>query len=503
MMAMMYQMKSSIVRFSRRYPLASTTLPAWVGGVLLLAAFIANQVTAVLAAALAFLVAGLLVIGLSTLRGEVAAQRWHYPLLAAAAAVGLVLLPAAGTWQTWLALAGLVLLPLVASKRMPPFTGRTAALYAGLTIGAALVGVIAARFPAVHLDSIILGLGLLLAGHGSALLASGEQPAAESKPESTTKSTSDTLPKKLRQASSEELVELTTRIHVTVDGLVRAAQAINDVTEQQSDGATEQADMIRMTNKMLNDFLRLSEEISEQTRRMTQAAQETAEISEQGQVAIRQAIESMDHIRHQVNAIGMTIVTLAQLTRRIDEIITSVSEIATQSNLLALNASIEAARAGQHGRGFAVVADEVRSLSAQSTRAAYQVRAILAEIQSAVKQTVKTTETGMHEVDAGVSVTQQTDEIIIQLVKHVNASNEAVRAIYDVMRRQATGLEEISIHMERIDLITRQNLASTRMVATVSTNLTRLADDLQLVVKTTQSDAEFSSTPDEQLSEQV
>jgi methyl-accepting chemotaxis protein len=267
---------------------------------------------------------------------------------------------------------------------------------------------------------------------------------------------------------------------------VRAAQAINDVTEQQSEGANEQVDVLKLTNTMMDDFLKLSEQVNQQARAMTETSQQTSEVSEDGQTAIRQAITGMDQIREQVNAIGTTIVTLAQLTRRIDEIITSVSEVATQSNLLALNASIEAARAGAHGRGFAVVADEVRALSLQSTNAARQVRDILAEIQAAVRQTVSATEAGMQQVDAGAEVTRQADHIMQQLAENVAASNQGVRAIYEVIRQQAQGLEEIAISMERVDRITQQNLTSTRMITTVSTNLTRLADELQEAVQSGQ-----------------
>lgn len=280
----------------------------------------------------------------------------------------------------------------------------------------------------------------------------------------------------------EDAHEVEMQMHVTVDGLVRSVQAINEATHQQSSSAGEQSDVIKLTNNLLEDFLSLSERISGQALNVTKTAQTTEEISEQGQVAISQAIVGMDELRQQVAAIGKTIVTLATLTQRIDEIINSVSEIATQSNLLALNASIEAARAGVHGRGFAVVADEVRSLAQQSTEAAAQVRAILAEIQNAMKETIRATEVGMDGVNDGVSRTQEANEVIVQLSESVTASNLAVRDIYEVIRQQAQGLEEISISMDRIQMITQNTMASTRAVEAVSTNLTRLAADLQTAV---------------------
>lgn len=283
----------------------------------------------------------------------------------------------------------------------------------------------------------------------------------------------------------DSLAAIATRMGVTVDGLVRATQAINEVTTNQSHSAEEQASMIGSTNEMLDKFIEFSEQISQQARTITHSAQQAAEISENGQHALEQSLHSMGDIREQVQAIGATIVTLAKLTRRIDEIISSVSEIATQSNLLALNASIEAARAGTHGRGFSVVADEVRSLAQQSTQSAGQVRHILSEIQNAMKETVRATQTGLDNVEAGVVRTREANEVIVKLASSVRESRDAMSNIYRVIRTQAEGMEEIAIKMDRIQRINHDSLASTRTVETVSSNLTRLANDLQIAVSMT------------------
>jgi methyl-accepting chemotaxis protein len=275
---------------------------------------------------------------------------------------------------------------------------------------------------------------------------------------------------------------LSTRIGVTVDGLVRATYAMNAVTTEQSSSAEEQAAVIQLTNRLLDEFLLLSERISQQARTITQVAEQSAEISAVGQTAMQQSIGSMDDIRVQVEAIGTKIATLARFTRRIDEIITSVSEIATQSNLLALNASIEAARAGVHGRGFAVVADEVRSLSQQSTQAAGQIRAILVEIQKAMRETVRATESGVTNVTSGVARTQEAYDVMTRLANSVNRSRDSVREIYQVIQQQSSGMEEIAINIERIERLIGQSLASTRTVETVSANLNRLASDLQTTI---------------------
>ncbi len=295
----------------------------------------------------------------------------------------------------------------------------------------------------------------------------------------------ETAPPTATELPQETITAITTRMGVTVDGLVRASHAIDEVTQQQSTQAKEQSTVIRSANSMLDSFLQLSEQISTDARHVSQRAQTATDISATGRTAIQQSLASMSDIQTQVEAIASAIVTLARLTGRIDTIISSVSEIATQSNLLALNASIEAARAGAQGRGFAVVADEVRALAKQSTASAKQVRDILGEIQKAMKETVAATQKGMKNVQTGMERTHTANDVITQLSTNVQASRDAVSNIYQIIRQQADGIEEIAINIDRIQRMTEQSVVSTRTVESVSANLSRLANDLQHTVSDT------------------
>lgn len=366
----------------------------------------------------------------------------------------------------WMAMVTVALIHIVLVSQVAP--GRALLLAAGHVVGPLVA--FAIRWwsfePGLTSEHVVLGLGLLIVGQPVIIFLFGggtsayrvDQPVPSAQPDSDS---------------------LSMQIRVTADGLARAIQAINEVTSQQANGAAEQASEISKTNDLLDNFLKLSDQIREQARSVTLMAGNTAEFSQKGRSAIEQAIAGMNEIRTQVTAIAQTIIKLGQLTRRIDEIILSVSEIATQSNLLALNASIEAARAGTHGRGFAVVADEVRSLSQQSTSAAKQVRGILNEIQRAMRDTIEATQVGTQGVDVGVTLTQEANDVMIHLSSSVSDSYRSVKAIYDVIRQQMDDLEQIAIGMERIERITQQNVTSTRMVETVSTNLTRLSAELQ------------------------
>ncbi len=384
-------------------------------------------------------------------------------LLSVITGFGLLFFTIYEAWWMALVAVALLLVGLVAG------TSAERALLLGLGHLLAVMAAVVIRWwtlAPLTTEHLLLGIGLLVLGQGALVFLM--PPGAAHTPRRTA-----------RTVTQADQRQLTMQLRVTADGLVRAIQAINEVTMQQSTGAAEQSGAVIRTNELLDTFLELSEKIREQARSVTLMAGNTAEFSEKGRAAIQNAIHGMGDIRAQVSAIAETIIRLSQLTQRIDEIIMSVSEIATQSNLLALNASIEAARAGIHGRGFAVVADEVRSLSQQSTAAARQVRGILGEIQDAMKNTVEATQVGMQGVDNGMAVTQQVDEVMGHLAQSVGDSYKSVRAIYEVIRQQMDDLEHITISMERIERINQQNLASTRMVETVSANLTRLSAELQ------------------------
>lgn len=283
-------------------------------------------------------------------------------------------------------------------------------------------------------------------------------------------------------ASATQPESINAHLTQTVQMLARALDSINRVTTQQAAGARQQVEVIERTNTLLTNFVDLSGRVQEQTRTLNTSARQAAESSESGSAAINQAMSGMIDIRKRVLAIADTIKTLAQFARRIDAIIGSVGEIATQSNLLAVNASIEAARAGVHGRGFAIVADEVRSLSHQSTQSAGQVRAILEEIQTVMKQAIRATEDGLSAVEEGLSVAGQADLVMSQLADNVGSAQRAVHQVYEIIRQQVDGLDEITIGIERVERVTHANLESTQSVETIAGELTRLTGDLQTAI---------------------
>jgi methyl-accepting chemotaxis protein len=257
-----------------------------------------------------------------------------------------------------------------------------------------------------------------------------------------------------------------------------SAAALRQTVAQQTVSVQEQLALAEQTNKLLGQFMATGEQMQTQSRTMNQTTREASNNVTSGGLALQQVMDEMGGIREKVMTVAQTIRTLAQFAQRIDNIIGSVSEIATQSNLLAINASIEAARAGIHGRGFAVVADEVRSLSHQSTQAAGQVRAILEEIQAAMKQAIHATDEGLEQVALGVGVATEADSLMHDLMEQVTAAQQAVTSVHDIIRQQVDGLDEMSIGVERMERVAHNTLLQTQTITQISQQLLQLADDL-------------------------
>jgi methyl-accepting chemotaxis protein len=261
---------------------------------------------------------------------------------------------------------------------------------------------------------------------------------------------------------SDRLRTMLSEVGASASNLNSAAAEILAATTQQAAGASEQSAAISQTTTTVDEVKTISEQASMRAQEVASSSQKTVEVARNGQRAVQETIQSMALIKEQVELIAENILTLSNQTQQIGEIIAAVNEIASQSNMLALNASVEAARAGEHGKGFAVVATEVRSLAEQSRQATSQVKAILSEIQKATNTTVMVTEEGTKGVDRGVQLAAQTREAIEQLSSVISESAQIATQVVVGGQQQQTGIEQIALAMQNINQATVQSLASTR-----------------------------------------
>ncbi|WP_310452205.1 methyl-accepting chemotaxis protein [Sulfuritalea sp.] len=280
----------------------------------------------------------------------------------------------------------------------------------------------------------------------------------------------------------KNLREMNREIGEGVSVLTTSASEILAGTTQVAAGATETATAMSETATTVEEVKQTATLANQKAKLVAEAAQKAAQVSQGGRKAVEDTTEGMQRIREQMEQIAESIVRLAEQGQAIGEIIATVNDLSEQSNLLAVNASIEAAKAGEQGKGFAVVAQEVKSLAEQSKQATAQVRTILGDIQKATSGAVLSTEQGTKAVEAGVRQSKDAGEAIRQLTESMAESAQAANQIAVSAQQQLAGMDQLAQATENIKLATTQNLESTRQAETAARNLHGLGQKLEQLV---------------------
>ena len=283
--------------------------------------------------------------------------------------------------------------------------------------------------------------------------------------------------------TTASLQAMTRQVREEAGNLSAASVEILAATTQQASGSSEQSAAISETTTTVEEVKAIAEQAVARSQEVANAAQRTIDISRTGREAVHNSIGSMAQIKARVEGIAENILALSEQTQQIGEITASVSDIASQSNMLALNASVEAARAGEHGKGFAVVAAEVRNLAEQSRQATVQVKAILSDIQNGINATVMATEEGTKVVDDGERLMAKTSDVIDQLGHVIDESAQAASQVVAGGQQQASGIEQIALAMQSINQAMVQSMASTRQTEKAAQDLNEVATRLNEMVK--------------------
>jgi methyl-accepting chemotaxis protein len=278
------------------------------------------------------------------------------------------------------------------------------------------------------------------------------------------------------------LAEMTYQIREAAATVITASAEILAVATQQASTAEEQAAAVAQISTTIDEVKTIVEQSFSKAQAVAEQAQHTRDISQGGQQAVTDTADSMEQIKTRVEGIAQNILALSEQTQQIGKITATVNDIAAQSNLLALNASVEAARVGEQGKGFAVVAAEMRNLAEQSKQATAQVNGILSEIQKATNVAVMATEEGTKRVDAGTKLTRQTGQTIQQLAHSITENANAAQQIVASSHQQTTGIEQIALAMENIHQATLQNKALTHQTQKTAQGLSNIAQQMEKLV---------------------
>jgi methyl-accepting chemotaxis protein len=283
------------------------------------------------------------------------------------------------------------------------------------------------------------------------------------------------------KAMVENLRQTTKEITEGVGVLASTSAEILATTTQVATGAAETSSAVSETTATLEEVKQTAQMASQKARNVADSAQKANQTSQAGRKAVEDSIQGMQRIQEQMESIAGSIVRLSEQGQAIGEIIATVNDLAEQSNLLAVNAAIEAAKAGEQGKGFAVVAQEVKSLAEQSRQATAQVRTILGDIQKATGAAVLATEQGNKAVEAGVKQTAEAGDSIRLLADSVNEAAQAAMQIAASSQQQMVGMDQVALAMENIKQASLQNVAGTRQAEGAAQNLHELGQKLELL----------------------
>jgi methyl-accepting chemotaxis protein len=266
-------------------------------------------------------------------------------------------------------------------------------------------------------------------------------------------------------------------------GIGTSAAELMAVASQVAASAAQTAASTNETTVTVEEVKQTAMLAREKASKVAESAGSVGRVSESGLGMVEGTISGIERMHTEMDVVSEAIQRLSERAQAAGDVIAAVNDLAEQSNLLSVNASIEAAKAGEYGKGFTVVAQEVKSLAEQSKQAVVQVRSILSEIQKASETAVQSAERGRDAIEAGRLQSQEAGEIIQNLAGGAEEVAQATTQIEASSRQQLAGMEQIAQAIESINEAGTQSVAGTRQVEQEVKRLQELALQLKSLVE--------------------
>jgi twitching motility protein PilJ len=276
----------------------------------------------------------------------------------------------------------------------------------------------------------------------------------------------------------DALRDMVTTINETSGQVSSAAKQTQETAHHLTEASGHQADEITTATTAINEMAVSIDEVSRNAEDTEQMALKSVEFAGKGGDTVRRNIEGMDRIRENIQETSKRIKRLGESSQEIGDIVELINDIAEQTNILALNAAIQAAMAGEAGRGFAVVADEVQRLAERSGNATKQIEALVKTIQTDTNEAVISMEQSTAGVVNGARLAEESGEALDQIMNVSDDLSSLVQNIAASARQQSKAASNISETMHVIQEITTQTSAGTNETAASIGNLAALADDM-------------------------
>jgi len=261
--------------------------------------------------------------------------------------------------------------------------------------------------------------------------------------------------------------------------LASAAEELSAVTEQSKVGMARQSSETEQVATAMNEMSATVQEVAVNAQRAADAANQADQKSKQGNAVVKETVATISSLASEVQRTAAVVTELKDDSLNIGTVLDVIRDIAEQTNLLALNAAIEAARAGEQGRGFAVVADEVRSLASRTQQSTQEIQDMIEHLQQGANQAVRAMETGREQAESSVTQAQQAGDALDMITEVVNTIRDQNAQIAAAADEQSKTAEYINQNIVNISSIASETKVGAENVAQSSEELARLAASLQ------------------------